>query len=395
MKLARHALPAALALAALAACSPAPEPEREAPGQQPAAAQPGHAAGEADVLVIEPGLRRDLRLTTATVERRHDAPGSLALGELRADEGLSAEISAPVEARVLRLLAAPGDAVHAGQPLVELHSVELGRARAEAAAAQARLALAQAAEARTAGLAGEGVAPARELEAAQAERASAEAARDAAQAALAAFGLAEPAAPAATGGAFTLTAPLDGTLLARDAVVGRVVHPGDVLFRQADLRTLWLVVHAYERDALRVHVGATADVTLPALPGGPLTGRVSWVGAEVEAGTRTVPVRVEIANADGRLRPGLSGSARLPLEGTGDVLAVPTAALQRGPEGWCVFLPAGEDRFTCRTVGRGRDLGGSVEVLSGLQQGETVVVDGAFLLRAELLRRSGGDQHEP
>jgi len=92
---------------------------------------------------------------------------------------------------------------------------------------------------------------------------------------------------------------------------------------------------------------------------------------------------------------GLSGSATLPLEGGGDLLVVPSAALQRGPEGWCVFLPAGEDRFECRPVGRGRDLGGLVELVSGAEAGETVVVDGAFLLRAELeRRRGGGDPHE-
>ena len=114
-----------------------------------------------------------------------------------------------------------------------------------------------------------------------------------------------------------------------------------------------------------------------------------------ELPSRTLPVRIEIPNADGRLRPGLSGSARLPLDDVGaSVIAVPAQALQRSANGWCVFLPRGADRFECRTVGRGRDFGDDVEVIAGLAEGEVVVVDGAFLLRAEAERRHGGGEHD-
>ena len=76
-------------------------------------------------------------------------------------------------------------------------------------------------------------------------------------------------------------------------------------------------------------------------------------------------------------------------------LAVPAAALQRVEENWVVFIPREEGTFEIRTVGRGRDLGGEVEILSGLKGGETVVVEGAFLLKAEAEKaRSEGEQHE-
>jgi cobalt-zinc-cadmium efflux system membrane fusion protein len=77
------------------------------------------------------------------------------------------------------------------------------------------------------------------------------------------------------------------------------------------------------------------------------------------------------------------------------VLAVPAAALQRLGDQWCVFVPTGDDTFEARPVGRGRDLGGETEILSGVEEGETVVVEGAFLLKAEAEKARGeGAGHE-
>ena len=118
--------------------------------------------------------------------------------------------------------------------------------------------------------------------------------------------------------------------------------------------------------------------------------------SQVDLNSRTIPIRVELTNPEGLLRPGMSATASVPL-GTeaGVILAVPSAALQRLQEGWAVFLPRAQDRFEIRSVGRGRDLGGEVEVVSGLQAGETIVVEGAFLLKAEAEKSSGeGEHHE-
>jgi cobalt-zinc-cadmium efflux system membrane fusion protein len=99
-------------------------------------------------------------------------------------------------------------------------------------------------------------------------------------------------------------------------------------------------------------------------------------------------------NSDGLLRPGMSASASLPVGSSGSTLMVPSASLQRVNEHWCVFIPRSASAFEVRTIGRGRDFGGDVEVLSGLRAGETVVVEGAFLLRAEAGKTtSAGDEH--
>jgi membrane fusion protein, heavy metal efflux system len=83
----------------------------------------------------------------------------------------------------------------------------------------------------------------------------------------------------------------------------------------------------------------------------------------------------------------------LPIGDGGTLLSVPVAALQRLHDAWCVFIPREKGRFEVRTVGRGRDLGGEVEVVSGLTAGETVVVEGAFLLKAEGEKAEGEGGH--
>jgi len=105
-------------------------------------------------------------------------------------------------------------------------------------------------------------------------------------------------------------------------------------------------------------------------------------------------VRLEIPNPDGTLKPGMSATAFIPLGDKGETLtAVPAMALQQLAGGWCVFLPTAEEgAFERRPVGRGRTLGNEVEVLSGLKEGEKVVVEGAFLLKAEAEKAAGGGE---
>ena len=231
----------------------------------------------------------------------------------------------------------------------------------------------------------------RELESTRAELLRAEAEAVAARDALDALG-----ATRGDGARFVLAAPIAGTVIERSAWLGRLADPRDALFIVGDLTRLWLVVHAFERDALRMHVPSAARVTFPALPGQTESGTVTRIGSRVDPKSRTVDVRIELDNPRGVLRPGMSGSALVRLgDSSEQVIAVPVEALSRSADGWCVFLPTAEQGvFELRPVARGRDLGGEVEILSGLAAGERVVKDGAFLLAAEAEKaRGGGDEH--
>jgi cobalt-zinc-cadmium efflux system membrane fusion protein len=291
-----------------------------------------------------------------------------------------------------------GQHVKEGQRLADLQSPELGKARAALQAAQARATAARQAAERKRTLAEERIVAQREVQAAEAELAAAEAEVSAARAGLVSLGAGPEELSSGQGApSFVVRSPLAGTVIERSARTGQMADPSQPLFRIGDLTRLWLIVHAFERDAVRIQNGAEARVTFAAFPGQEFSAKVGYVGQQVDAASRTIPVRLELDNAGGLLRPGMSATASIPLGGAGSAITtVPAAALQRLEDGWAVFLPTGaKGVFERREVGRGRTLGNEVEVLSGLKAGEHVVVEGAFLLKSEVEKAAGGGEaHE-
>ncbi len=371
------------------------EPKEEAghAGEEHAAEEhTAEVAAEEGILTVHAETLRDLQLTTFPAELRPGGEGVTALGELKVDEETYAEAGSPIQARVVLPVASPGQYVRRGQPLAELESVEVGQARAQRTAALARAELARKTAERKRGLAEERIVSRGELQRAEAAVAEAEADLRGAEASLEALGVGVGRAGRLSN--FTLNSPISGTVLERFAVRGQSVEPSKALFRIGDLSRLWLVAQAPERDAVRMRAGSSADVTLAALPGQKLRGTVEWVGREVDAHSRTVPVRIVLPNQDGRLKPGMFATAWI---GTGaqgaQVVAVPATALQRMDDQWVVFLPRGEGKFEVRPVERGRDLGSEVAIVSGLRPGERVVDEGAFVLRAEAEKGEGGGEH--
>lgn len=392
-----HTVLVAVTLAGLAtACGrDATPPVAEAP-KAPAADRENQPHDDAnDTVEVDESMLRDLRITTQTVESRTAAERLSLLGELAVDQRRYAEVGAPVVARVLRVLAFEGDMVRRGGVLAELTSPDLGRARAEYESAQARATLARTALDRVRGLAAERIAPARQVQEAEAELGAAEAAVRSARASVTTFGADLAEGEMAVGSTFLLRSPVAGAVIQQAAVVGQMLSPETPAFHIGDLSQLWLTVHAFERDAVRITPGTSARIALTALPGQDIAGTVRLVGRHVEPESRTVDVRIDVRNAQGVLRPGMTATAVVPVgDATGEVLAVPVTAVQRVRDAWCVFLPQSPGHFTIRRIGRGRDLGGEIEVLSGLTAGDTVVVEGAFLLKAQAEKGTAGhDDH--
>ena len=391
-----HQLFVLLACVCTSACGRGTETPPPTPDPETAKAATTKPATPSE-LQIEEGMMRDLRIITGRVESRQGDEEATLLGELAVDERTYAEVGVPVSARVVRLLVGAGENVREGQPLMELQSTEVGRARSEYLTAAAQATFAEEVLKRKRELAAERIAPQREVQEAESQAAAARSAVQAASAALAAMGLTLPGGPSEASGSstFSVAAPVGGTVIERTAMRGQTIEPGTPAFRIANLSTLWLVVHAFERDAVRIRNGARARVVFSALPGEEFPGTVSLVGREVSSESRTVDVRIDVQNKGEMLRPGMSASSAVPVSaGSAPILAIPVAAVQRVGEDWCVFVPKRPDLFEIRKIGRGRDLGTEVEVLSGLQVGEVVVVDGAFLLKSQAEKRDAGhDAH--
>jgi cobalt-zinc-cadmium efflux system membrane fusion protein len=290
----------------------------------------------------------------------------------------------------MKVLARPGDTITAGQVLARLDSPELAQSRAEVDAARVRLEIARKTWERKRGLIADRLIPERETLEAQAALTEAEAAYNVATSSLRKFG----------GGAgestLAIKSPIGGTVIDRTVVMGQLADPSKTLFRIGDLSTLWLVAHVFERDAVRVQNGRPASASFAALPGKTFEAVIRSIGREVDAASRTIAIRLDVPNPEAILRPGMSATVSMPLGdvGAAPVIVVPAAAVQRVGSEWVVFLPHGEGAFEARSIGRGRDVSGEVEILSGLAPGDELVIDGAFLLKAEADKARGGGEHE-
>jgi len=346
-----------------------------------------------NIVQVSEEMLRDLRITISKVEQHRGGESSSLLGELGVNENAYAEVGAPLSARVVSLRASEGQRVRTGDILATLESGDLAKARGDLGTAEARRDLAQRALDRKRSLNAERIVPTREVQEAESEMVSAEAQVRAARASLEALGASERAPAGASASTLVLRSPIAGVVLERTLALGQTADPTKPLFRIGDLSTLWLTVHAFERDAVRLAKGAPARIAFAAIPDRTFQGTISSIGQSVDPESRTVAVRIDLPNRDGLLRPGMSSTAFLPVGEQGTRLAVPAAAVQRVRDRWCVFIPRDARTFEIRPVGRGRDLAGEVEILSGVRAGEPIVVDGAFLLKAETERSAAEGEH--
>ncbi|RYU57184.1 efflux RND transporter periplasmic adaptor subunit [Methylolobus aquaticus] len=193
----------------------------------------------------------------------------------------------------------------------------------------------------------------------------------------------------------TLAAPGDGAVLDKPAVEGMRFMPGELLFRIADLSTVWLLADVFEQDLGAIRQGQTVTLHVNAYPGKQFRGRVAFVYPTLSAETRTGKVRIELPNPAGLLKPAMYGSVELEDAGHRAGVTVPDSAVLDSGTRQVVLVRHGEDTFEPRTVRLGQQGDGYVELLSGVRAGENVVVGANFLIDAEsnlkaALRGMGG-----
>jgi Cu(I)/Ag(I) efflux system membrane fusion protein len=181
-----------------------------------------------------------------------------------------------------------------------------------------------------------------------------------------------------------LTAPLDGIVLEKPAIVGLRFNPGDMLFKTADLSTVWILAQVAERDLSQVRLGQRARISFAAFAGESFAGRVAFVYPELDTATRTATVRIEVPNEAMRIKVGQYADVVIESPASKSaVLAIPRTVIIDSGSRQIAFVAKGNGTFEPRelTLGaRGEDF---VAVRSGLKEGEEVVVAGNFLIDAE------------
>ena len=177
-------------------------------------------------------------------------------------------------------------------------------------------------------------------------------------------------------------AQFGGTVLEKPVLSGAYIMAGEKLYAVSDLSSVWLYADIYEKDIAALQLGQEVAVTTTAYPGETFTGRVSFINATLDDATRTVKVRIELANPEGKLKPNMFASAtvKVPL---GETLVIPSSSLLDTGKRKIVFIAQGEDTFVKRDVVTGQETHGQIQVLSGLNAGDTVVTAATFLIDSQ------------
>lgn len=296
--------------------------------------------------------------------------------ELAPPDTALARIGSIVEGRVERVVVVPGDEVRAGQALAFIHSHEMADATRDLAAAVADLAYAQAAFDRSSALLDAGAVAAEEVERRRAdvERARAEHAR--------ATEMVDHLDPSPDGDV-TVRAPRAGLVLEVFVEPSAAVVPGDPVVEVGSVDHLWATAYVSEDHAARLSPGAGARVTLRALPGDTVEGRVVRVGGRVDAATRTVEIRVDVPSPPRGARPGMYATVELRGAESRTAVVVPADAVQFFEGRDVVLVEVAEGRYrpvpvSVLPVGEGQI------AVEGIEAGTRVVVEGAYFIRAAL-----------
>ena len=336
-------------------------------------------AGEDDGEVSAPGAASQIKISTekiqklgvrvATVELRSVEKLVRAVGRIEPDERRLYTIAPKFEGYVERLhVNVTGQAVSKGQPLFEVYSPELVSAQREyAIAAQGMQALQ-----------GAGI----ETQNGMKQLAEASLAR------LKNWDISEEQVKSLVKSGeskriLTFRSPVNGIVAEKKAIAGMRFMPGEALYQIADLSAVWVIADVFEQDIGQVKQGAKARIEINAYPGKVFEGRITYIYPTLKAETRTVSVRVELANPGGLLKPGMFAQMQLPVGSKAQVLTVPDSAVIDSGTRRIVLVQLKEGRFEPREVKLGARGDNYIEVLEGVKAGEQVVVAANFLIDAE------------
>ncbi len=307
---------------------------------------------------------------------------------IQANQDKLAHVSPRVPGRVVKVNANLGDKVKPGQALAMLDSIEQGEARSSYVQAASEAAVTQAGFERAQRLYADNIIPEKDYLRARAEHEKARASLRAASDKLRMMGV-DP--EKLSGSVFPLVAPFSGTIIEKKAVLGELASPNHSLFTVADLSVLWIETDLFEKDLGKVRVGAPASVTASAYPDEIFKGRLTYISSTMNKETRTIKARVEVPNPSGRLKPEMFASAAINTSGTSaKALIVPDEAVLL-MQGQATVFVAERGGFEPRAVEIGERVQGYAVLKSGVAAGESVVVSGAYALKARLLKSQIGD----
>ena len=347
------------------------------------------------LLKIPPSSQAGRELVLAPVTRKsmHQRIGATAT--IEPDAGAIADVSSVIPARVMKLIAQPGQYVRAGEPLAILSSVELGEAKTEYLKARSLETITAQNLKREQDLYAKKITPMKDLLEARARHDAALAEYKAdreklrlliAPADLNTVQWSDNGHPLSE---FPLVSPIAGTLVRRDLKIGGMLDRNEPApITVINLERVWVVANIFEHDLAGLKTGDLAEIAVDAHPNRTFTGYVTYIGDEINRSTRAVLARIEVPNPDHVLKPGMFAHASIETGSASEVVVAPESAIYEVDGQQVVFVPSGEGGYAARPVklgGRGAE---TVEIIAGLKPGDQVVAKGGLALKTLIANKA-------
>ncbi|MGB8517012.1 MAG: efflux RND transporter periplasmic adaptor subunit [Gallionella sp.] len=314
-------------------------------------------------------------------------------GNIAYNDDAATPVFSPYSGRVIRVIADLGDQVKKGDPLVAVAATEFAQARSNLLVAHAQLNLTTASEKRLHGLYDAKAAALKDWQQSQSDLATAKANLLAARNQLSIFGKSDDEINAIENDNGTtvispeaiVRAPISGTVTQRQVGNGQNIQSAVggapvPLFTIGNLSSVWLVANVRETDAPLVHVGQSVEVHVLALPDRQFKAKIAWVAPAVDPNTHRLPVRAEISNKDGVLKPMMFANFSIVTGNEVQALGVPQSAVVYEGSDAHVFVANADNSLAIRGIKVGRISGKMIEVTSGLTSGEKIVTHGALFI---------------
>ena len=326
-------------------------------------------------------------LTFETVALHGFVSEELTEGKIAVNADRATPLFSPYSGRVLRVIAGLGDTVKQGAPLATIEASEFVQAQNDLSTAAAQIKLARINETRKHALYDAKGGSLQDWQQAQSDLTAATTAYAAVRNRLRILGKSEAEITALESAqtidpVATLSAPISGVVVDRQLGPGQYLQAasGTPVYTIADPSNVWLLANVRETDAGLVHLGQAVEVHVLAYPKRPFKARVTYVAAELDPTTHRLPVRAEIDNRDGALKPEMFATFRILTGDTAEAPAVPEGAVVYEGNAAHVWVAAGEGLLAYRAIRTGRSNDGLVEVLDGLKPGERVVTKGGLFI---------------
>jgi cobalt-zinc-cadmium efflux system membrane fusion protein len=391
--------------------------EEPAPGDDPLrrvcehdipAYQCGECRYESGVVKVEADLFGEAGsggaplLRTERVAKREFAAVQIFTGEVGLNENAVAHISPRISGVIRSAEVDIGAEVRKGDLLFEIESVELGRAASDYEKSLALVELSRKNYEREKRLFERKISSEKDMIEAQMAYEQYKTEQKADGQKLRLLGLSEEAmgrlggdaGPRVTGN-LPARAPFGGTIIEKHAVIGELAEPGRDVVLLADLSSVWVWADVYEQALgplleKKKDGEIPVDVSVQAFPGRTFPGAINYVGAVMDPATRTVKVRAAVRNPERLLRPGMFCEIQVSSGTEESVLAVPKAAVLSDEGTDFVFRHWKEDYYLRQPVKTGREFRDAIEILDGLRPDDSIIADGAFLMKSDVLRSKMG-----